>query len=279
MHPQCLMELLLKPVQSKAKQCFPLRKAFSDVFIFFFQCENGIQFWKNCGCSRIHTNLFSSSRPWQLLVASSSWFSSVVFQGSLEQRLLSYKLQTVLPTVLCTDFTRSCLRGLPYWTEKLRVVEIPLTFDLKFRLRGSFCDDIADHKHRKPHFRGINTQTHHYSLMSTLPAGYPLSKCSVMNSLTPTFPSRVLRPLSSPFLCLEVELPLVLWLPSFPLPVPLDKDVEDWLTVLFRLGCSALGVRWRPDRDGEGTGSSFFSEDLLDLVGYIQKRNERHICR
>lgn len=59
----------------------------------------------------------------------------------------------------------------------------------------------------------------------------------------PTLPSRVLRPFSSPFLCLEVELPLVLWLPSFPLPVPLDNDVEDWLTVLFRLGCSALIVR------------------------------------
>lgn len=80
-----------------------------------------------------------------------------------------------------------------------------------------------------------------------------------------TLPSRAPRPLSSPFRCLEVELPLVLWLPSFPLPVPLDKEVEDWLTVLFRLGCSALGVRWRPDMEGEGTGSSFFSTDLLDL--------------
>lgn len=87
--------------------------------------------------------------------------------------------------------------------------------------------------------------------------------------LTPTLPSRVPRPLSSPFLCLEVELPLVLWLPSFPLPVPLDNEVEDWLTVLFRLGCSALGVRWRPDMEGEGTGSSFFSKDLLDLVRII----------
>lgn len=79
----------------------------------------------------------------------------------------------------------------------------------------------------------------------------------------PTLPSRVLRPFSSPFLCLEVELPLVLWLPSFPLPVPLDNDVEDWLTVRFRLGCSALIVRM----EGEGTGSSFFSEDLLELSG------------
>lgn len=87
--------------------------------------------------------------------------------------------------------------------------------------------------------------------------------------LTPTLLSRVLRPLSSPFLCLEVELLLVLWFPSFPLPVPLDKDVDDWLTVLFRLGCSAFGVRWSPDKEGEGTGSSFFSKDLFDLVGQI----------
>lgn len=110
----------------------------------------------------------------------------------------------------------------------------------------------------------------------TCTAQYPLplpgihadSKCHAIRLLTLTFPSRVLRPLSSPFRCLEVELPLVLWLPSFPLPVPLDKEVEDWLTVLFRLGCSALGVRWRPDMEGEGTGSSFFSKDLLDLQRY-----------
>lgn len=72
----------------------------------------------------------------------------------------------------------------------------------------------------------------------TLPGIHTGSKFPTIRSLMPTLPSRVLRPLSSPFLCLEVELPLVLWLPSFPLPV-----VEDWLTVRFRLGCSALGVR------------------------------------
>lgn len=86
-------------------------------------------------------------------------------------------------------------------------------------------------------------------------------------SLPPTLPSRVLRPLSSPFLCLEVEVLFVLWPPSLPLPAPLESDVEDWLTVLFRLGCSAFGVRWRPAMDGEGTGSSFFSKDLFDLMG------------
>lgn len=96
--------------------------------------------------------------------------------------------------------------------------------------------------------------------------------------LTPTLPSRVLRPLSSPFLCLEVELPLVLWLPSLPLPVPLDKEVDDWLTVLFRLACSVLGVRWRPDMEGEGTGSSFFSKDLLDLIEYEYPLQHMPVC-
>lgn len=62
-------------------------------------------------------------------------------------------------------------------------------------------------------------------------------------NVTPTFPSRVLRPFSSPFLCLEMELPLAPRLPSFPLPVPLDSDVDDWLKVLFLLGISTLGVR------------------------------------
>lgn len=103
-----------------------------------------------------------------------------------------------------------------------------------------------------------------------LPGAHMHAHTRIKSSLlTPTLPSRVLRPLSSPFLCLEVELLLVLWFPSFPLPVPLDKDVDDWLTVLFRLGCSAFGVRWSPDKEGEGTGSSFFSSDLFDLVGQI----------
>lgn len=109
------------------------------------------------------------------------------------------------------------------------------------------------------------------SLMSTVPARHTPTqiKCSTLRVLTPTLPSRALRPLSSPFLCLEVELLLVLWFPSFPLPVPLDKDVDDWLTVLFRLGCSTFGGRWSPDREGEETGSSFFSSDLFDLAEQI----------
>lgn len=69
-----------------------------------------------------------------------------------------------------------------------------------------------------------------HTRLFTTPARYSLREQMPRDNLwllAPTLPSRVLRPLSSPFLCLEVELPFVLWLPSFPLPVPLDKDVED----------------------------------------------------
>lgn len=130
---------------------------------------------------------------------------------------------------------------------------------LSFKFPGGNSTQLANMMKDCPH-----TSQH----LHCLPGTHTGSKCPEIRLLGPTLPSRVLRPLSSPFLCLEVELPLVLWLPSFPLPVPLDKEVEDWLTVLFRLGCSALGVRWRPDIEGEGTGSSFFSKDLLDLMGY-----------
>ena len=72
--------------------------------------------------------------------------------------------------------------------------------------------------------------------------------------------------------------------PSLPLLAPLECEADDWLTVRLRPGCSALGVLWMPEMEGDGAGSSFsfFSCDLFDLVwrtGRVGGQIGRASCR
>lgn len=90
-----------------------------------------------------------------------------------------------------------------------------------------------------------------------------------------TLASLLLRPcLSSPFLCLELELLLPLSL----LLALLGSEVDDWLAVRLRPWCSDLGVRCSTI-EGEGTGSLSLSKlrfDNLESVPYLSSEKPKH---
>lgn len=85
----CLMELLLKRVQSEARSNAAHWRSLLCQFCSTCKAENAVQFWLNCHSASTHANLFSSDHCLQLIGSFWAWLSCAAFQNSMQ--LLSFR--------------------------------------------------------------------------------------------------------------------------------------------------------------------------------------------